>query len=111
MNAFFLIFTLVLLGSMCIYLFIRSIIVEGSYQVPYWNLATKICGGLLLLSLLCMPFAVRNWTHESNEYRSALLQEGIKFTNESIPYNTPTVLKKIIIKDGSDLIYYQILDK
>ena len=104
-NTFFLATNLIgLLVVLCILLFTLE---------NYWKHIKKlrlVCGVLVVFGVMCLPFSVRNWGYQANVERQKLHDAGISFIEDYIPYNTPVTMKKIIIDDGRDFIYYELLE-
>ena len=79
----------------------------------YWKHINKLRLGIcafIVFGLMCLPFSTRNWEYQANVERQKLHDSGISFIENYIPYNTPVISKKIIIDDGADFRYYELLE-
>lgn len=103
MNSFFLLFSVMVVFASAI-LFLSRI-----DDFPFWTKKTYIFGSSFLIGLILLTFSTRAFMLEENRLTNQLLANGVSYTLDGIPYNTPVIKKKIIIEDGSDLIYYEII--
>ena len=67
---------------------------------------------LLTIGVINIPIAVQHWERQLKEVKSQLLTSGTPIiTIYGGEYNFPVIHRKVIIKDGADFSYHELVKR
>jgi len=84
------------------------VVIDAYANYKIWTRWSFFGGLIISIALVCC--SVTLFDRKADVLRTELLNSGQKISFTSSAYNTPYIERKIIIKGGSDLTYYEILD-